>query len=546
MLLLALAAASGANFTTGSQAAKKFGVHEISLRASSIAGNPFETPCQVAFTPPSGIAVKVAAFYDGGRSWRARVYVSETGKWQWRSECAGGTGLDGERGTFIATASRLRGMLRLHPRNPKHWMTDDGRWFLNIGDTAYRLFHPEERRWRQYLAENWRLGITSVRAGSLGGHSWGEKDPDPNYPWAGSDRTQYNLALFRTTEARLRWMLDHYPDLYVQLILFGSKTYGKDDTGPEWKALPESVRRNTMNYMLARWAAFPQLFWLIVNDVHLSDKFPNNRDFVREVGEYFSRNDPWRHLLSCGSNRGQVFPFSPQHDKWVSYIHIEDGYELGADEMKNYDSAKLHVFLGEDRYEQDRYSRDPLHPRYYFRWLLWSWLLSDGSAAYGGRWRCLSPYSATASIPYATGWTGADAHVYRNRLQGLDSVRFMGEFFARRGVELWRFLPDDALARDLYGRGGRLRPKLVRKDHEEYLIYHPNAKAEGKAAEADATRTAGMRLELRAASGFFAVEWYDPGTGESRPAANVEGGRMLELRAPWAGTDVVLYLKRPR
>lgn len=301
-----------------------------------------------------------------------------------------------------------------------------------------------------------------------------------------------------------------------------------------------------MDYMLARWAAFPQLFWLIVNDVHLSEKYPNNRAFVREVGEYFARNDPWRHLLSCGSNRGQVFPFSPREDTWVSYIHIEDGYELGADEMRNYEDGELHVFLGEDRYEQDRYSKDPLHPRYFFRWLMWSWLLSDGSAAYGGRWRHLSPYSATGSMPYPTGWNGADAHTYERGLMGLDSVRWIRGYFERRGIELWKFAPQDGLVSDVDGRAGRLRPKLAHREGEEFLIYHPNTAAEGRAAETDAARTAGLRLDLHAAPGVFAAEWYDPGTGEFRRTGDVTGGRVVEMRAPWTGRDAVLRLKRSR
>lgn len=50
----AAAAASGANFTTGAGAARKYGVHEISLEAAAVPDNPFEVACHVTFTRPAG------------------------------------------------------------------------------------------------------------------------------------------------------------------------------------------------------------------------------------------------------------------------------------------------------------------------------------------------------------------------------------------------------------------------------------------------------------------------------------------------------------
>ena len=32
------------------------------------------------------------------------------------------------------------------------------------------------------------------------------------------------------------------------------------------------------------YAAFPQIFWLIVNDAHYGPEYPNNNAFAREVG----------------------------------------------------------------------------------------------------------------------------------------------------------------------------------------------------------------------------------------------------------------------
>ena len=70
-------AAGAANFTSASSAAAKFGVHGITFTGNGRAANPFDTLASVTFTPPSGAgqAKTVFAFFDGGNTWRARVYV---------------------------------------------------------------------------------------------------------------------------------------------------------------------------------------------------------------------------------------------------------------------------------------------------------------------------------------------------------------------------------------------------------------------------------------------------------------------------------------
>ena len=101
------------NFTSGASA-KKFGVHEVVLAGNGGVANPFDTPCSVTFTAPSGAAKTVSAFFDGGSTWRARVYVAETGSWTWRST-SGDAGLNAKSGIFSAETSSLPGRLLIHP-----------------------------------------------------------------------------------------------------------------------------------------------------------------------------------------------------------------------------------------------------------------------------------------------------------------------------------------------------------------------------------------------------------------------------------------------
>src|SRR5688500_1194501 len=68
--------AAAQNFSSGTDRATKFGVHEIALESEHTGGNPFDIDATVKFLPPSGEsnAKTVSAFYDGGTTWRARVY----------------------------------------------------------------------------------------------------------------------------------------------------------------------------------------------------------------------------------------------------------------------------------------------------------------------------------------------------------------------------------------------------------------------------------------------------------------------------------------
>ncbi len=561
--------ALAANFSSGTETAVKFGVHEIILRGAPDAGNPFDTVAMVKFTPPSGAmnAVTVLAFYNGDRTWRARLYVSETGRWRWTSECPTDPALHAKESWFNAIDSPLRGMLRKHRANPRAWMTDDGQWFANISDTAYLLFHGERApMWREYVRDVAAKGVNCLRVAALGG--WGgtpgAKVDDNNFwvwndPWPGGaspDYSRFDVAKFQNSDERLRWMLDNHPGIYMQFILLSFKGYGTDGTGKWWLSLPRAVREKTMRYMIARWSAFPNLFWLIVNDMHCDAKFPNNQAFAREVGNFFAASDPWKHLLSTGPNRHAGYPLtSPDDLKWTTYFHIEDSNAVAADEIRELglDKFPAHVWMAEDYYEQD-YGRY-VDARYFFRRLYWAWLLSGGSANYGSRWGVIHPYSLTWRKDLK--WTGAGGLEYAGeQLTGLDSAPYIWPYFRDRKIDLAYFEPADELAAGLVGQ---CRPKLARRGNEEFLVYHPNAadpvppsdipererrRALGRFHSVDASKTAQLRIDLTSAPGPFDVEWFRPYDGAAHQAGAVEGGRPRDFTAPWKGFDAVLRLVR--
>ncbi|MBE2215399.1 MAG: DUF5060 domain-containing protein [Opitutaceae bacterium] len=565
-------AGSAVHFSSGTDPVAKFGVHEIVLTGNGAVENPFDTDATITFTPPSGRQREctVHAFYDGGNTWRARVFVSEAGDWSWASRAPGDSGLEGRRGMFHAEDSQLPGRLMVHPRNPRQWMTEDGRWFLNLNDTAYYLFSARdgcgqpvtEDDFRKYVEDDVARGITSLR-------SWVSVDPGDlattggtrimewNAIFADAAHSRLRTDLHQVTDQRLTWMLEHHPDIYVQLILLPLGSPWRTDS-TFWTNLDETQKERVLRYLIARFAAFPQVFWLIVNDAHFApdrlagnnldqtaaraeSAFPLNVAFAREVGDWIHRHDPWQHPLSTGHAR--TVPWSFGTEVWATYIHLEGLHDLGAKGMtESYDFGRP-VFLGEDRYERDRAGTAPADMRYFQRRLFWAWLLAGGSANYGGYWWTVVPYTETGrrAVPSPH---SKDTRVFHAPLTGLDSVRPIRDYFADRRIELCDFEPAPGLAHDADGAAGVRAPLLMRRGSEEFLVYHPNAAVDGRDTQIDSAKAAGLVIDLASASGQFSVEWYRVLDGTAEPGPVVDGGGAVALRSPWIGRDVVLRLRR--
>jgi hypothetical protein len=541
----------GANFTFGDGPAVKFGVHEVALTATTPPVNPFDVVAMVRFVPPSGEtnAKTAYAFFDGENTWRARVYANEAGEWTWTSACSTDQLLNSQNGKFVAIDSELRGRLISHPNNPRQLVTEDGKWFLNLSDTAYFLLCAHDGNGlpileddaRRYVRDDVERGITALRC-FLASHGEGfSESTDQWREWYFAEQSHDRIRLdkLQTADGRLRMLLDDYPEVAVQLIVFPLEAYNRDDRF--WVALTAAQRERVLRNLVARFAAYPQLLWLVINDAHYGPGFPNNNAMAREVGAYLQKHDPWQHPRSTGHARRIPFYFGGED--WATYIHIEHAHDLGALEYARYQAFNKPVFLGEDRYEQDHGPKlDPMNMTYWQRRLFWAWLLSGGSANYGGRWWAVQPYSETGTRT-ATFHKRPD-HTFREALTGLDSVRLIREYFEKRAIDLGDWTPDHALVVDGDGATGARAPRALRRGQDEFLIYHPNATADGQQAQV-AANAPRLVVDLSAATGTYAGEWFRAESGESRMAdEHIHGGQRVTLTAPWPAADVVVRLVR--
>ena len=514
--------AQSPHYTINTESAAVYGVHEINVRADIQTESLLDVTANLVITSPtpSSASMTIPFFYDGDQTWKARVYITHPGEWTWTTRSAKHPDLDNQTGRFTADTSDLPGKLRRHSRNPTAFMTEQGSTFLNIADTAYYLFngHGDADNWQAYIREEHELGIRLLRALSVGDFGEGLFVDMDNHD-------VLNMESFKRTDERLIWMLNHYPDIYVEFILFQYEiAYKKDEQ--LWASLTQIQKERILRQYVARYSAFPQIVWEIHNDLKYEPGW-NNTKAAKEIGQYLDAHDPWDTLITTGAYRNAPFPFPDE--PWVGFIHLETLNGLPADEVKQYRYLNIPVMNGEDRYEE---YRGPEHPQYYYRRLMWSWLLSGGSATYGSRWhrddgktleQPLTPYSQTAYT-------------------GLHSVKYIRPYFEDRNIDLALFSDADHLVKDMGSRRGSNRPQAAINGNFEIMVYHPNSSRGKGDAIPDAGVYARIILKLNQIDSNFKSEWFSAVDAKTSPGGLIKGNQTVLMTSPWPGEDVVLRL----
>lgn len=650
---MAQATTASENFATGTETARLFGVYEASFTRSP-SGNPHTLTVTVAFTPTlaSGAAKTVFAFYNGLQGsleiWKARIYVNRVGTWNWSAS----TGASGAFTAVEETTSGLRGMLRVSsatvttaekPGAPKRWYTDDGRTFLPMADTAYRFFFerpitstgsipsgcPPARTItetqdfvRNYVDEDVEHGINVLRVEVLG--TWAYTDEEYNRgtdcttdlslflstdingssydlfsggptitATMGTTMTFYpNLQSFKRTDEKLKLLLNEFPSMFVQMLLVPDPFYDSTwfgSTGPNTGIKPE-FRQQLWRTMIARWAAFPNVFWSISNDLADTTSYSCNQALAKEVGCYwigpgnqagycnglsFSNfgNDPWRagRPMSLGHLREEGD--SSIGRPWHTYVTAYSAADLSAQQMDGViplasidgalDQAHTFFYSGmitptfnvEDRYEglyKDGQTKEVWdNPSYFYRRLFWSYLLSGSGATYGAHptWQGLATYSTGRyTVTYPTTVTNIP-------LVGLDSARYVPRVVQNARVDLAQFKPNDAAIPQsiLTSEWTEFnRAQIASHGKQEILAYFPNTG--GSVTTPDHlfrrrvvtnTGNASVVVNMTAFTDTnYAVSWHNPATGEEvTGTVQMVSGTVAtpNLVAPFGG-DAVLHI----
>ncbi len=528
---LVACAASGTKIKTKPtppEAAAHRGFYELGLVAQEDLGNPFfDTQTQIVFIRPNGTQVTVDAFFDGDKTFRARAYCDTTGLWRWRSESNRST-LHGKTGQFQVSPSALPGKLRIHPKDPRQMAYDDGRWFLHIGDTAYRYVVDAEPNWQAYIDQAAQVGFTKIRVWFARSRSFVEA-------LLTEDRTGINLPYWQEMERRLLYALQHYPHIIFQVI-----PYAEDAPEVIRYGAGDRASRFIGRYAQARLSALPNVTWVMTNDLTITvpGSAPKGdwRDVdlsdVDQIGKDFRAREPWGTLLANHQARftGNFFVDAP----WSDLIVLEDLDQVDGRLILEYRKKRAQpVILDEDRYEKHR---NPGAPRYFFRRLMWASILSGGHGTYGSN-RMFEAFDGTP----LRGIHGYMDLVRTGGLeQGAHDFVFIKKFFADAGLTTVGLSPDD----NFVGAEPR-KFKCLRNDNT-IIVYSANPSGDDPRTDVPAWDPATVKMHLP--DGAYRARWFDPSTGAWHEREDPISGRVALPPPPptdlSSSNDWVLLLSR--
>lgn len=209
-------------------------------------------------------------------------------------------------GDFQAIDAHRRGLLRVDPQHPWHFVWEGtGEHFFFNGTTAYWLVAWKDERVIHYSLDRLhRLKINRLRV-SLSGRTnkyygepvmsdqnwsvmfltpWVAEHPD-DFTHPGDDYTRFDAAYWQKFERMLKFARERDMNISVVLQMGDSKIYpgaGSDD------------ERRFLEYAVARLGAFSNITWDLGDDLNF---FRDDR-WTHEIGTRLEQWDPYKHLAT--------------------------------------------------------------------------------------------------------------------------------------------------------------------------------------------------------------------------------------------------------
>lgn len=290
----------------------RHGIHQITLTAERDHANPFQdVDVTVEVTSPSGTRQKIDAFWDGGRTWRARVAATERGEWTWRSTASTGDKGLTQHGSLKHEGKLATGPLRVADSGT-HFVDAAGEPFFWLGDTAWNgALRSTDEQWEKYLSTRKGQHYNVIQFVTT---QWrGGREVVPQHAFEGNENITVDPAFFQKMDRKLTAIEDH--GLVPSPVMLWA--LNADDPG---QALAEKDATRLAKYQVARWGAFHPA-WLLGGDGRYNKDGPRwNRIGQAAFGDH---HEQLVTMHPSGANWvGDLFA----DQKWFDYIGYQSGH----------------------------------------------------------------------------------------------------------------------------------------------------------------------------------------------------------------------------
>jgi hypothetical protein len=307
--LSAIASPADVSFSSPQPQVDRYGFVEITASIQSPdAANPFEdASLSGTFETSDGAHRRqVEGFCDStdGSAFRIRFMAPEAAEYKYTVTYKQGSFQKSTQGTFRAVEAHKRGILRVDPAFPWHfiWEGTGEHYFFN-GTTAYWLVGWRDDRVIQYSLDRLhRLKVNRLRVTIAGreamtffgepvmtGDNWtvfiaawpAQDANDPYHP--GFDYSRFNLPYWQKFERMLEFARAR--DMIISLVL------DMNDSRVHPAAGSEDERR-FIRYAIDRFAAFSNITWDMGDDL---DSYRDEK-WTHDTGTFIQQEDPYKHL----------------------------------------------------------------------------------------------------------------------------------------------------------------------------------------------------------------------------------------------------------
>ncbi len=284
------AAEAAATKGAPSKEAECWDVFEAVFEGTS-AGNPFIDVWLTAQFRKGNRQITLNGFYDGDGVYKLRFMPDEVGQWDFVTD-SNDPLLKGKNGSLNCTPAQPGNHGPVSVRNSYHFGYADGEAFFPFGTTCYAWAHQTEELQKQTL-ETLRTGpFNKIRMCIFPKWYQYNHGTPPRFPFPRNgdvnDYAHFNPEFFAHIEGRIKDL--RAINVQADLILF----HPYDHWG--FQEMPPDVDDRYLKYVIARFAAYRNVWWSLANEFDLLRK-KKSSDWDR-FALIVTETDPYSHLRS--------------------------------------------------------------------------------------------------------------------------------------------------------------------------------------------------------------------------------------------------------